>query len=325
MDIALNIGWVILGLAGLYYGAEWLVRGAAGTAMAAGISTLVVGLTVVAFGTSMPELIVSIQANLKGSGDFALGNVVGSNICNLALVLALAAVMTPIVVHQQVVKRELPLLIIVSLVFIAMLRIDNTISRIEGLIFAVGIVAYTLSCILIAKRNPDDPIAAIEAEVAELGDGEKPNSLTSNILLVLVGLLVLAVGSDRLVVGGEFLATRMGVSKAVIALTLVAFGTSLPELATTVVACLKGETELAAGNAIGSCLFNLLCVIGFTAVIKPIVSTSLATENLVLMVAIPIVFFILLLKNRTLGRTSGILMLIVYFIYVVYTVFTGKL
>ena len=129
---------------------------------------------------------------------------------------------------------------------------------------------------------------------------------------------------DR-VVGGEFLATRMGVSKAVIALTLVAFGTSLPELATTVVACLKGETELAAGNAIGSCLFNLLCVIGFTAVIKPIVSTSLATENLVLMVAIPIVFFILLLKNRTLGRTSGILMLIVYFIYVVYTVFTGKL
>jgi len=323
MDIALNIGWVVLGLAGLYYGAEWLVRGAAGTAISAGLSTLVVGLTVVAFGTSMPELIVSIQANLKESGDISLGNVIGSNICNIGLVLAVAALMTPILTHLQILKRELPLLIIVSLVFVAMLLYDNQVGRIEGTIFALGIVAYTFTCIRIARANPEDPIASIEDEVGELSDEEKPSTFATNMLLIVVGLVVLGIGSDRLVVGGEFLATKLGVSKAVIALTLIAFGTSLPELATTVVACTKGETELAVGNAIGSCLFNLLCVVGFTAVIKPIVSTAISIEDLALMVAYPVVTFLLLKREQKLGRVAGIILLVPYFAYVIYLVIRG--
>jgi len=323
MEIALNIGWVVIGLAGLYYGAEWLVKGAAGTALSVGLSTLVVGLTVVAFGTSMPELLVSIQANLKGSGDFSLGNVIGSNICNIGLVLAIAALMTPIVTHKQVLTRELPLLIIVSLAFIAMLLFDHKIGRIEGAIFALGIVAYTVTCIRIARKNPEDPIASVEGEVGELSDDDGSSTITTNLLLILVGLVVLGLGADRLVNGGEFLAKQLGVSDAVIALTLVAFGTSLPELATTVVACRKGETELAAGNAIGSCLFNLLCVIGFTAVIKPIESSAIAIEDLMVMLAYPIVTFLLFKREQKLNRFGGIILLLPYLAYVVFLGFRG--
>ncbi|QEG24481.1 calcium/sodium antiporter [Mariniblastus fucicola] len=323
MDIALNIGWVILGLAGLYYGAEWLVRGAAGMAITAGISTLVVGLTVVAFGTSMPELIVSIQANLKDSGDIALGNVIGSNICNIGLVLAIAAVMTPIVVHIQVIRRELPLLIAVSLVFVVMLLIDDKISRFEGLILALGITIYSVSCIRIASRNPDDPIASIEDEVADLQDEGGEPRYGLNILLIVAGLVVLGLGADRLVAGGEFLALKFGVSKAVIGLTLIAFGTSLPELATTFVACAKNETELAAGNAIGSCLFNLLCVVGFTALIKPINSTSIAMEDLAAMFGFALATFLLMRKGQTLGRVGGIGLLVTYLAYTAYVWIRG--
>lgn len=324
MEIALNIVWVIIGLAGLYYGAEWLVRGAAGTALSGGISTLVVGLTVVAFGTSMPELVVSVQANLKGSGGISLGNVIGSNICNIGLVLAVAALMTPIVTHAQILKRELPLLIGVSLVFIVMLLADNQIGRIEGAILAFGIVAYTFTGIKIARSNPEDPIAAsAEDEVGDLVEDEGSNKLALNILLIVIGLVLLVIGADRLVVGGEFLALKMGVSKAVIALTLIALGTSLPELATTIVAVLKDETELAVGNAIGSCLFNLLCVVGFTAVIKPIASDAISIVDLALMFAYPVVTLLVLWYMKKLSRASGVVLLVSYIAYVVYVLLRG--
>lgn len=324
MEIALNIVWVIIGLAGLYYGAEWLVRGAAGTALSGGISTLVVGLTVVAFGTSMPELVVSVQANLKGSGGISLGNVIGSNICNIGLVLAVAALMTPIVTHAQILKRELPLLIGVSLVFIVMLLADNQIGRIEGAILALGIVAYTFTGIKIARSNPEDPIAAsAEDEVGDLVEDEGSNKLALNILLIVIGLVLLVIGADRLVVGGEFLALKMGVSKAVIALTLIALGTSLPELATTIVAVLKDETELAVGNAIGSCLFNLLCVVGFTAVIKPIASDAISIVDLALMFAYPVVTLLVLWYMKKLSRASGVVLLVSYIAYVVYVPLRG--
>ena len=324
MEIALNIVWVIIGLAGLYYGAEWLVRGAAGTALSGGISTLVVGLTVVAFGTSMPELVVSVQANLKGSGGISLGNVIGSNICNIGLVLAVAALMTPIVTHAQILKRELPLLIGVSLVFIVMLLADNQIGRIEGAILALGIVAYTFTGIKIARSNPEDPIAAsAEDEVGDLVEDEGSNKLALNILLIVIGLVLLVIGADRLVVGGEFLALKMGVSKAVIALTLIALGTSLPELATTIVAVLKDETELAVGHVIGSCLFDLLCVVGFTSVIKPIASDAISIVDLALMFAYPVVTLLVLWYMKKLSRASGVVLLVSYIAYVVYVLLRG--
>jgi cation:H+ antiporter len=320
MEIALNISWIILGLAGLYYGAEWLVRGAAGIALMAGISALVVGLTIVAFGTSMPELLVSVQANLNGDGDFALGNVIGSNICNIGLVLGVAAAMTPIVVHVQFIRRELPMLVIVSLMFVAMLLVDQQIDRIEGLIFTIGILIYSAACIVIAKRNPEDPIAAIEDELeSELpDDAATPSSqLLKNAILIILGLIILGLGANRLIAGGKFLAVTLGVSDAVISLTLVAFGTSLPELATTIVACLKNESDLAAGNAIGSCLFNLLCVAGVTALIKPINLVSIETMDLAVMVAFSVATFLLMRNGRTLGRQSGYVLLVGYLAYII--------
>lgn len=318
MEIALNIGWVVLGLAGLYFGAEWLVRGAAGIALSVGLSSLVVGLTVVAFGTSLPELIVSVQANLQGSGDFALGNVIGSNICNIGLVLAIAALITAIPVQAQVVKRELPLLVIVSVVFVVMLLADGKIGRIEGLILTVGIVAYTWVAIRIARRNPDDPVASVEEELDGLNEENAKGRLGQNLLLALMGLVVLAIGSHLLVTGGEFLAKELGVSEAFIALTLVAFGTSLPELATTIVACRKNEAELAAGNAIGSCLFNLLCVAGITALIKPIVSSSIALVDLAVMTGFAVALFLLMKREPILARGSGVLLLAAYLGYIVF-------
>ena len=324
MDIALHIGWVVLGLAGLYYGAEWLVRGAAGVALMAGISSLVVGLTIVAFGTSMPELIVSIEANLNGSGDLALGNVVGSNICNIGLVLGVAAVMAPITIHTQFVKRELPFLILVSLTFAVMLLFDHRIDRVEGFFLSIGIIVYTVASVVIARRNPDDPIAAVEGELeSELEDAAdvSTNRILINVGLVVLGLAVLTLGANRLVFGSEFLALKFGISKAVIALTLIAFGTSLPELATTIVASLKNESDLAAGNAIGSCLFNLLCVVGFTSLIKPIDSTSISPVDLSVMIAFAFATYVLMRKGKALGRASGIILLTGYVGYIGWLIF----
>lgn len=317
--IALNIGWVLIGLAGLYYGAEWLVRGSAGIALSAGLSTLIVGLTVVAFGTSMPELIVSIQANLKGNGDFALGNIIGSNICNIGLVLGVAAIMTPLVIQRQVIKREFPILVFVTFGFVIMLLADDQIGRIEGLILFLGVVAYTITSIRIARNDPEATVADLD-ELEELTEEAAKVPTLQNVGIILVGLIVLGIGSDRLVAGGEFLAVKLGVSQAVISLTLVAFGTSLPELATTVVACSKGESDLAAGNAIGSCLFNLLCVGGLTALIKPITSQTIATGDLIVVSAFAIAAFALIKWRAKLDRAGGIFLLVGY---LVYTVFRG--
>lgn len=319
MLIALNIFWVVIGLVGLYYGAEWLVKGAAGLAILAGLSSLVVGLTVVAFGTSTPELLVCVVDNLKGGGDIALGNIIGSNICNIGMVLGVAALMVPFKVHKQFVWRELPLLVFVSLGFVAMLSYDSKFDRVEGVICTIGIIAYTFVCIRIAKSDPNDPLAAAENEVEldEFPSVETDNSsvVARNLMLVIGGVIVLAVAADRLVAGGEFLALQLGVSKAVIGLTLVAFGTSVPELATTVVACMRKEPELAVGNAIGSCLFNLLCVAGITAAIKPIVATNISTIDMAVMVAFAVATFLMMLRGQSLGRVGGTFLLISYVVY----------
>jgi len=315
MELATNIGWVILGLVFLYFGAEWLVAGAARIATKFGLSSLVVGLTIVAFGTSAPELVVSVQANLHGNGDISLGNVIGSNICNLGLVLAIAAILVPIAVLEEFIKRELPLLVGVSIAMVIVL-LDNAVSRIEGALFVAGIFAYTAFCLYMAKKSPvakeDDPDSdEDECEFSDTG------SLGRNIGLVLIGLVVLVIGANRLVDGGEFLAKAVGVSDAVIALTLVALGTSLPELATTVVACLKGESDLAAGNAIGSCLFNVLCVLGFTALILPVHATAISMKDLIIMVAFAVATHLLMRNDRVLGRVDGILLLVGYVVYIV--------
>ncbi|GHC58670.1 calcium/sodium antiporter [Roseibacillus persicicus] len=319
MEILINSGWVILGLVLLYYGAEWLVKGSGELALRMGISPLIVGLTVVAFGTSAPELLVSVSANMKDppQGDIALGNVVGSNICNLALVLGIAALMRPFSIHKQVLQREMPILLIATGVFVVML-LDGHVARWEGALLALGVVLYTVSSIWRGKKGEDVDIDIdlSEEEIAALKSGGKI-LLLKDLALIAVGLAALVFGANRLVAGGSNIALELGVPAAVIALTLVAFGTSLPEVATVVVAALKGEGDLVVGNAVGSCIFNLLAVVGITASIAPLAAGSLEMTDLAVMTGVTVLLFPFMLTRRALSRLEGGILLGGYLVYVV--------
>lgn len=320
MEMVIDFGWVLLGLALLYYGAEWLVKGSSELALKAGISPLVVGLTVVAFGTSAPELLVSVSANLKSppQGDFALGNVVGSNVCNLALVLGLAALISPLKIPGQVLKREMPILLVVTVVFLVMLW-DGTVSRLEGVLLVVGIISYTVTSIVASRRGGKVEIDVEDLqEELELVKNAGSGLVVKALLLIVVGLAALVFGADRLVFGGGNLAAAWGVPQAVIALTLVAFGTSLPEVATTVVAALKGKGDLATGNAVGSCIFNLLAVIGATASIAPLSSVDLQSADLWVMGGVTFLIFPLMWTRKAIGRGEGAFLLLAYLGYVVW-------
>ena len=317
MDIAINLGWVLLGLTLLYFGAEWLVKGAGEIAIKLGISPLVVGLTVVAFGTSAPELLVSVSANLKDppSGDFALGNVVGSNICNLALVLGVAALIRPLEVHRQVLVRELPILIVATLTFVGMLW-NGRIERWEGGLLALGVVAYTVSSIMRGRNGGEDEEEGefSEEEVAEIRSAGA-GKMVVDVVLILVGLAALTIGADRLVLGGGNVAALLGVPEAVIALSLVAFGTSLPEVATVVVASLKKQSDLVTGNAVGSCIFNLLAVIGIAGSIAPLSAKNIQMADLGVMSGITLLALPFFWSRKSLSRIEGVLLLVFYTTY----------
>mgnify|MGYP005840689267 FL=1 len=241
------------GLAGVLVGAEWLVRGAAGLALALGVSPLLVGLTVVAWGTSSPELVVSLVAAFQDSTDIAVGNVVGSNIFNVLFILGLSAVAAPLVVHRQLVRLEVPLLIVVSFL-VWIFAADGSLSRTEGAVLIVLFLAYSALSIVIASRQ------ATENSVAVVAGKQRP--WIWNAALAVVGLALLVVGSRWFVIGAAAVARWLGVSELIIGLTIVAAGTSLPELATSVVASLRGERDISVGNVVGSNLFNLLAVLG---------------------------------------------------------------
>ncbi|MGJ8723818.1 MAG: calcium/sodium antiporter [Roseibacillus sp.] len=320
MEILVYSGWVILGLVLLYYGAEWLVKGSSELALRVGISPLVVGLTVVAFGTSAPELLVSVSANMKTppQGDFALGNVVGSNICNLALVLGIAALIKPLGIHRQVLKREMPILIGASIVFVVML-LDGAIARWEGALLAAGVVLYTVSSIRRGKKGEEVEIDLdiTEEEIAALKKAG-PGLFLKDLAFILLGLAALGFGADRLVFGGSEIAMVMGIPPAVIALTLVSFGTSLPEVATVTVASLKGEGDLVTGNVVGSCIFNILAVVGITATIAPLDAGSLQNVDLAVMGGVTLLAFPLMLSRKSLSRLEGGILVTGYLIYFVW-------
>lgn len=313
----INFGWVVLGLVLLYFGAEWLVKGSSELALKVGISPLIVGLTVVAFGTSAPELLVSVSANLKEppSGDIALGNVVGSNICNLALVLGIAALVAPIRVHRQVLKREMPILLVATGVFVAMLW-DGEVSRVEGVILAAGVIIYTVSSIRLGQKGGEVEVdlEVTEAELAEIRSAGA-GKVVKDFGLILLGLAALAYGANRMVFGGGNLALAFGVPEAVIGLTILAFGTSLPEIATVVMASAKGEGDLVTGNAVGSCIFNLMAVIGITACISALSANELQRIDLWVMTGVTVLIFPLMWTRKTLARWEGALMVMAYLGY----------
>ncbi|MEX0847482.1 MAG: calcium/sodium antiporter [Ilumatobacteraceae bacterium] len=305
---------LLAGLAGLVIGAEMLVKGAASIAGKFGIPPVIIGLTVVALGTSAPELAVSISAALSGEADLALGNVVGSNTFNILMVLGVSAVIGGLAVTQRLVRLDVPLLLVISVV-VMLMCLDNEVSRIDGAILFAGIVVYTLWLIREARRDP-----AVAPEVDDLVV-ERP--LAVHIGFVVVGLGILIVGSQLLVGAATDIAEAAGLSDLVIGLTIVAVGTSTPELATSIMAAYRGQRDLAVGNVVGSCVFNLLAVLGATAVVssEPIgVSDAALRLDLPVMLAATFVLLPIFWNGFSVRRWEGAMLVVFYIVYVTYLI-----
>ncbi|MEM9445305.1 MAG: calcium/sodium antiporter [Verrucomicrobiota bacterium] len=318
--MVVEIIYLVIGLAGLYYGAEFLVKGGSVLAVRFGISPLVVGLTVVAFATSSPEVFASVKAAIRGSSDLALGNVVGSNLCNIGLILGAAALLKPIQVQAQLIKQEVPILLVSSLIFMGML-LDDRISRLDALFLFLGILAYVTYSIYQAKKGSSETLK--ESFTAQYEKQKKlKGSLLRDLFFITSGLIILSIGAKLLVDGATSFANAMGVSEALIGLTIVAIGTSLPELATTIIAAKNNEGDLAVGNAIGSCIFNNLAVLGITGLVIPLDRGNLAWMDMFAMLGFILVCFPLMLTGYLLKRWEGALYLVLYFGYFSYTTYT---
>jgi cation:H+ antiporter len=309
--------WLLAGLVALVAGAESLVRGASRLALRLGLTPLVVGLTVVAFGTSAPELAVVVQADVSGQPGMALGNIVGSNIFNVLVVLGASALITPLVVQRQLVRVDVPLLVGVSVVFWLMAA-DGYVGRLDGLLLTAGVVAYTVIAVRLGRR--DMAAAATGDDVARPESGGRVALHAGQIL---GGLGLLVVGADWLVFGAAGIARAFNVSDAVIGLTIVAAGTSLPEVATSIVAALRGERDMAVGNVVGSGLFNLLAIGGLGALMSPAglaVPEALTRFDLPVMVAVAAACLPIFAAGHRIARWEGGLFLAYYAAYVAYLI-----
>ncbi|MEJ6716949.1 MAG: calcium/sodium antiporter [Akkermansiaceae bacterium] len=307
----LDIGWVFGGLVLLYFGAEWLVKGSSELAIRLGISPLVVGLTVVAFGTSAPELVVSVKANLDGQGGMAIGNVIGSNICNIALVLGFGAVIFPIAIPRQVICREIPILLVASVVFLLMMR-DGTMERLEAGVLFSGIVLYVITSLVEARKEDPNQSEDISPEMIGAARNSGSGRLFFNIFLIVGGGITLVIGADRMVTGGESIARFYDVPEAIIGLTLFAFGTSLPELATSVVAAIKKQGDIIVGNAVGSCVFNLLAVVGMAGLIAPLNDDGVTWIHYSVMLGATVILIPMMWHRMKLDRWEGGLLVLGY-------------
>ncbi len=309
----------VAGLVLLVGGAEVMVRGASRLATTLGISPLVVGLTVVAFGTSSPELAVGVASAVGGNADIALGNVVGSNIANILLVLGLAALVMPVTTGIRIVRREVPIMIAASLA-LWLMAAAGSIGRLEGVLLLAAILAYTIYLVRASRQET----AYIRAEFSgEYGDGHGPRVVATNLVLAIVGLAMLLLGAQWIVDGAVAFATSLGIPELIVGLTIVAIGTSLPEIATSVLAGLRGHRDIAVGNVVGSCIFNILMVLGASALVSPqpiAVSPTMLSVDLPLMVASALACLPILYTGQVVSRREGALLLGVYVLYLAYLV-----
>ncbi len=308
--------YIIGGSIGLFIGAESLVRGASSLAIRLGISPLVVGLTVVAFATSSPEMVVSIKAAIEENPGIVVGNVVGSNICNIALILGVAAMVSPLSVKTQVIKREIPIMIIVSVILLLIL-LDDTITRVEGVFLVIGIITYIILGYNYSVKEKDNK--EVIKEFQEIIP-KSPYKVWQSLVLMTVGLGLLVVGSNLFVDGAVAIAENFGVSQAVIGLTVVALGTSLPELTTSIVASFKNENDIAIGNAVGSNVFNILSILGVSSLVRPIADTGVTMIDLSIMMFFTILILPLSRSKFTLRRWEGALLFCGYVAYIFYLV-----
>lgn len=311
------------GLVALVAGAELLVRGASKLAVSFGISPLVVGLTVVAFGTSSPEMAVSVQGALSGSTDIAIGNVVGSNIFNVLFILGLCAVIVPLTVASQIIRQEVPIMIAASLLLVA-ITLDGGIGRIEGSVLFGALIAYTGFLIVQSRRSHGQPVDHdFERELAPPARRAWDDRWWVQVALIAVGLVLLVLGSEWLVSASVSFARLLGVSEVVIGLTIVAAGTSTPEVAASLMALRKGERDMAVGNVIGSNTFNILGVLGVSAIVAPSplgIPPSVLTFDLPTMVAVAVACVPVFFSNRRIGRWEGLMFLAYYAAYVTWLI-----
>ncbi len=319
MTAYLQICGGLIGLILLYYGAEFLVKGGVNIATRLKISPLVIGLTLVAFATSAPELVVSVDSALKGMGNISIGNVVGSNICNITLILGLCAVITPLRVNRKLFRLDVPALILSCLVFAGFCYYTKGINRWQGLLFVIAIIAYTVWSIAKAKQIEKKNMK-IAHDAEEKFGSEREFPVTLALVLIAAGLAGL-IGGAKLFVGcAVYIAKALSVSDAVIGLTIVAVGTSLPELATSVVAAIKGEKDIAIGNVVGSNIFNVLAIMGLAPLFRPLHAPGISPVDLGLMVFCTLVLYPIMKTGYKISRKEGIFLLLVYVAYTIWLI-----
>ena len=314
----------VVGISGVYFGAEWLVKGSSKLSRDLGIKPIVIGLTVVAFGTSSPELAVSLTASIKGSNDIAIGNIIGSNIANIGLILGVAAIVLPLKVEKVIMRRELPLMIGISagLYFMA---IDRKIGFVDGLLLFTGIIlfiGYQIYHTLNSKKESrnstaSNPVSKTGTPESTTEESQTRRHLLSNIIYIVIGLACLLVGSHVLVKSAIFIAGSFGISEMVIGMTVVAFGTSVPEMATSVVSVLRKETDICVGNVIGSNIFNILLVLGSVALVRPL---NVPRETLFFEFPIMLLFSLALIPmirgSLTVNRLAGVVLMSGYLAFI---------
>lgn len=308
-----------LGAAGLlllYFGGESVVRGAASLALRVGLSPLAVGLTVVSMGTSAPELVVSLNAALGGANDIAVGNVVGSNIANLGLILGATAMLGGASIQATLVRFDVPLVLLISLLMLSML-FDGVVSRLEGLSFLFGLVTYVAVTLSLGTHESRRIQAEFTADVPR-----QIASLRVCLLRLVVGIVALTFGGHLLVSSAVTMASSLGVSQAVIGITLVAVGTSLPEMATSLVAALRGQPDMAVGNLVGSNIFNMLGILGTTALVHPLVRGEIGWDSLWIMTAFAALLVPMMYTGLRLSRAEGAVLFVGYWAYIAWLVAT---
>lgn len=314
----------VVGLILLIVGAELLVRGASRLAASIGISPLIIGLTVVAFGTSSPEMVVSVQSSLGGNPNLALGNVVGSNIFNVLFILGFSAIITPLIVSQQLIRLDVPIMVGIS-ALTWLFALNGAIERWEGVLLFLLIIAYTAFSVYISRRESK----AVQDEYAEafgVPDTKRSNLLL-NLVFVAAGLGTLVLGSRWLVESAIIFAEVLGISDLIIGLTIVAAGTSLPEVATSIMASIKGERDIAIGNVVGSNIFNLMAVLGLSATVSPVgvsVAPNALAFDIPVMTAIAVACLPIFFTGNRLSRWEGLLFLGYYVAYTVYLILSAS-
>lgn len=306
MDLLIQILILVVGFVMLVKGADWFVEGVAGIAEKFGIPQLVIGLTIVAMGTSAPEAAVSIASALKGSAGITIGNVVGSNIMNILVILGLTAVITNVTVQKSTIRYEIPFMLAITLVMLGLGMTGGNITFAEGIVLWLLFIAYFIYLFFMAKKKKEEP------------EEEKPQPIWKLLLMGIVGAVMVVWGADFTVDAASAIAKMFGMSDRLIGLTIVAFGTSLPEFVTSVTAARKGKADIAIGNIVGSNIFNILFVVGTTALVTPVIFESKFVIDTLVAFAAGILLWLGVIRHKELRRPAGIIMLLAYAGYFVY-------